>query len=287
MNIHIHRLGIHLQEQDRQRVAPYHQQSMVGLQQGSRQGGILNGAAIDEENHLAPVRAGQAGWADKAGHPQVIFLRNHLQHLARHFNAIQRSQHLAPVAIPAGHQCRAAILIEVKTHFWVCQGITGDQLINMAALGAILLQEFQAGRHIVEQVFHPHHRSNRRAHLLQLPHMPALHPQARRRVGRGRPRSDGQARHRADRGQRLAAKTQRGNAEQVGGALQLAGGVPFYRQRQLASRDAAAIIGNLDLAFARSFDMDGKLAGPSIQGVFQQFFNGRGRALNDFAGRNL
>ena len=67
----------------------------------------------------------------------------------------------------------------------------------------------------------------------------------------------------------------------------LAGGVARERERQLLARDAAAVVGDLDELRAAARELDGDLARAGVEAVFEQFLEGGGGALDDFAGGDL
>ena len=90
-----------------------------------------------------------------------------------------------------------------------------------------------------------------------------------------------------DRGQRLAAKAERADAEQIVGVGDLAGGVAGDGQRQLVGRDAAAVIDDADQLDAPLLDshVDPRRAG--VDGVLQQLLDDAGRPLDHLAGGDL
>src|SRR6185312_6785972 len=103
----------------------------------------------------------------------------------------------------------------------------------------------------------------------------------------GRPRLQADLGDTADGRQRLAAKTQRVDAEEVVQVLQFAGGVAGEGQRQVLGSNTTTIIHNLDevAAAAGHFHIDAHAAG--VDGVFQQFLDDAGGPLDDFAGGYL
>ncbi len=175
MDIHIHFLRRDFDEQGCQRVTPDHQQGVIGLEQGRSQRGILHPAPVDKESDLLAVGTRQRGRADKAGQFKAFFLRHYIQHLAGHVHAVERRQDGPPVAIPGGMQGGGIPLGKFEAHMRVRQGIACQQGVDRPALGGILLEELEARRDIVEQVFHADHRPDRRADLLQLADQAAFH----------------------------------------------------------------------------------------------------------------
>ena len=87
-----------------------------------------------------------------------------------------------------------------------------------------------------------------------------------------------------DRGQRLAAKPERANAEQVVGLGQFARGVAGQGQRQLVDRNAAAVIDHPDHFQPTLADRDVDPRGAGVDGVLHQLFHHARRPLDHLAG---
>jgi hypothetical protein len=96
-----------------------------------------------------------------------------------------------------------------------------------------------------------------------------------------------QMRDRGDRRQRLAAKPERGDCLQIFQASDLAGGVARQRKRQFFPGDALAVVGDTDAADAALDQLHGDIPCAGIEAVFQQFFQGRCRALDHLSSGNL
>ncbi len=99
------------------------------------------------------------------------------------------------------------------------------------------------------------------------------------------PGDEGEARDGPDRRQGLAAEAQGPDRRQVA-AGKLRGGVALDGEVQVVRRHAAAVIDHADQPAAAGLhgDLDGP--GTGIDGVLDQLLHGRGRALDDFAGRD-
>jgi hypothetical protein len=91
----------------------------------------------------------------------------------------------------------------------------------------------------------------------------------------------------ADRGQGLATKAESADAEEILGAVQLAGGVAGEGQGQVFRLDAAAVVHHLDeiRAALGHLDVDAPAAG--VDRILQQFLEDAGGALDDLAGSDL
>ena len=63
--------------------------------------------------------------------------------------------------------------------------------------------------------------------------------------------------------------------------------MPRQCQGQLVGRDSGAIVAHDDPSRATALDIDRHVSGTGVETVFQQFFQDRRRAFDDFAGSNL
>ncbi len=99
----------------------------------------------------------------------------------------------------------------------------------------------------------------------------------------GMARGDGEPRHRADRGQRLAAKPERADAQQVV-AVELGGGVALDRQRQIGAGHAAAVVGDADQPPAAAVGEDLDPARAGVDRVLDQLLDHARRPLDHLAG---
>ena len=94
---------------------------------------------------------------------------------------------------------------------------------------------------------------------------------------------DAESRHRADRGQRLAAETQRANPQEIL-VVELGGGVAVDGERQIGMRHAAAVVGDADAATAAAIGENIDPAGAGVDGVFDQFLDHARRPFHHLAG---
>jgi len=101
------------------------------------------------------------------------------------------------------------------------------------------------------------------------------------------PARDPDACHRSDRGQRLAAESQRGHALEVVERADLAGGVPLQRQREFVGRDAAAVVADEDAAHAALLDAQFDRRGARVDRVLEQLLDDRCGPFDHLAGGDL
>ncbi len=99
----------------------------------------------------------------------------------------------------------------------------------------------------------------------------------------GMARGDGEFRDRADRGQRLAAKAQRADLQQIL-VVELGSGVAIHRKRKIAIGHAAAIVSNADPPPAAAIGEDVDPACAGIDGIFHQLLDHARGTLDHFAG---
>ena len=97
-----------------------------------------------------------------------------------------------------------------------------------------------------------------------------------------RPGGDRQPRHRPDGGQRLAAKAEGRDGEQVA-VRELRGGMPLDREFQIPGAHAASVVDDPDQPAAARLDGDLDGAGAGIDRVLDQFLDGRRRTLDHLA----
>jgi hypothetical protein len=97
------------------------------------------------------------------------------------------------------------------------------------------------------------------------------------------PRRDGETRHRADRGQSLAAKAERVDGEQVV-AFELRGSVAINGQRQIGARHALAVVGDADQPAAAAVGEHVDAMGAGVERVLDQFLDHARRPLDHLAG---
>lgn len=162
-------------------------------------------------------------------------------------------------------------------------------LLKVGKLGFFGTQKFAPRRGVEKQVAY----FDAGAARMRRRRYPRLHPPAFGHYAKAAARiikgvgGQRQARDRADRGQRFAAKPQRADALQITEALYFAGGMTGKRQRQIIFGDPYAIVAHLDQARAALLNLDLDTPACRIDGVFDQLFGHRGRALDHLAGGNL
>ena len=94
-------------------------------------------------------------------------------------------------------------------------------------------------------------------------------------------------RHRRNRRQRLPAKSQGGNVQQVIRIFDLGSRVPLKGQQRVVAHHAAAIVADLDEFLAACLDLDLDAPRAGVQCILQQLLHYAGRPLHHLAGSDL
>ena len=102
-----------------------------------------------------------------------------------------------------------------------------------------------------------------------------------------RPRFEQQARNRGDGRQRLAAKSQRADRQEILHVVQFAGRMPFKCQQSVVAQHAASIVGDADQPPSAVFDLDANTGCARVERILQKLFDDGRRPLDDLARRDL
>ena len=181
----------------------------------------------------------------------------------------------------------AAVVLEREGDLRPCQGDARECLVAMAELGGLAAQELTARRCVEVELGHLDRRTGGARGRLGLGGACAFgadHAAMRRPARAGGER---QARHRGDRGERLAAEAHGGDRLEVFEAADLAGGVPREGERQVLARDALAVVLDLDAPRAAFVEGHRDRPCPGVEAVLEQFLQHRGGPLHDLARRYL
>ena len=177
-----------------------------------------------------------------------------------------------------------ALVPDGKAHVGPRQRVTAHRLKTMRELGGVALEEL-APRGCGEEQFLDLDGAARAACRRAQFAAAGIEQEGAGLIGGAREQRE--FRDRGDGGERLAAKAHGRDRLQIAQAGDLARGVAPERQRQFASRDAAAVILHGDQAHATGDQAHGDLRRARIQRVVHEFAHDRGRALHHFAGRDL
>ncbi len=162
-----------------------------------------------------------------------------------------------------------------------------DDPRDLRRFGAVRLQKLAPRRQVVEEVAHLDGGALGRADLDGRGHRAAVHANLRAALLPARARPQHEVRHRRDRRQRFAAKTEREDGRQIVGAADLAGRVPLDRQPRVLRHHPFAVVLDAHLFLAAELDVDRETPGAGVDRVLDQLLDDRGRTLDDLAGRDL
>ena len=98
---------------------------------------------------------------------------------------------------------------------------------------------------------------------------------------------ESELRDRSNRREGLTAKAMGCNLLEVLHGLNFARGMPSHGQAEIDLRDAAAVVLDPDAPNAAIFEGQVDLLGASVDRIFEQLFDHRGRTLDDLAGCDL
>ena len=180
-----------------------------------------------------------------------------------------------------GHR-RALLAREREGNVRPAHRQAAHHLADRLALAAVALEEFEPRRRGVEEIAHLDagagaERAGFHARLV------AAVDRDRPGVRLARvPRGDGEPRHRADRGQRLAAEAERADVEQVV-VGQLRGGVALDREREVVAGHAGAVVGDADQAASAAVGHDLDVVRAGIERVLDQLLDHARRPLDHLA----
>lgn len=103
----------------------------------------------------------------------------------------------------------------------------------------------------------------------------------------GRGGLEGEAGYAGDGGQGFAAETEGGEAVEVGGFVDLAGGVAFEGEEGVFAVHAGAVVLDPHEGAAAVGELDLDAGGAGVEGVFHQLLHHGGGALHHLAGGDL
>jgi hypothetical protein len=200
---------------------------------------------------------------------------------------VEHSQYFSPIAVAARLERQAFSLAESKANPGISQSVPRHQLVDLASLGNVRLQEFKSRREVEEQILDLNQGPARRTRALRRqglaghdahpgPGILCSHPGCDRQPGNGPYRC-----------QSLAPKSQAFNMKEIIRHRQLAGCMPGHSEGQLFGRYAAPVIRHFDQPPAGLLDADRNFSGAGIQSVLDQLLNHRGRALDDLSSSDL
>ena len=150
-------------------------------------------------------------------------------------------------------------------------------------LGAVGLEKFQPRRRRIKEIADLDAGALRQRRRHDLRFLAAFDRQRPGMRLAGVAGGDAELRHRADRGQRLAAEPERADAQQIL-VVELGGGVAIDRQREVGVGHAAAVVGDADPPPAAAIGENVDPAGAGVDGVLDQFLDHARGTFDHLAG---
>ena len=284
VDIDVHKVGGHFQQQDAARELALHGRALKGHFHARHDGAVAHIAAVDVEMLHAAAGAAALGRGDQAGDPVQSFLGVHLDEVAAELPPQHRIGGAAQLAIAGGDVLQLAFPDEFDADLRVAERHMPYVICHKGALAGVLFEELHAGGGVVEQVLHPDggaHGAGGRLPALLLAAGDAVAGGKLVHLGAGKqlyPRYAGNG------SQCLAPETQRVDAVQVVRFFNFAGGVADEGRRDILGINAGAVIADLDQLYAAGLDADGDLRCTGVDGVFQKLLDHRCRALHHLTG---
>ena len=288
MHVDVDRAVRHVDEHDRDRIAPARHELAVAHRERVQHAAIAHRPPADEQLHAARGGLRELGRAEEALHANAALFARSRDHARRDPRAEQRLRAREAIAIRRRLERGAAVVAQPQMQLRVRHRDPRDELGDVRRLGRLALQELQPRGHVPQEVRDLDARADRRADLGRPP--TSRPPSITTRVAARSPsrrvvsvnRDDAR-----DRRQRLAAKPHRGEPPQIVERAQLRRGVALERLDRIGRRHAAAVVDHADQVTpaAGGLDRDHRRAG--VDRVVDQLLDDRGRSLDDLAGGDL
>ena len=286
MHVHIDKLRIDVDEEDDGGMAVEVERVGAAVR-GVRQDAVLHQPAVDEEELVAAAAEAETA-RDEAGGVNAVDRRVDLLEVRRGVVADDLHDPFAHRRRRREIDDRAAVVLDAERSRGERQRVRGDDCHDGAELGVGGLEELAPGGDVLEQLAHADGRS-------AVARGRARRARARERVafdldrGVGVPGGRGQceAGDAGDRRQCLAAEAQGADLREIVEAADLRGGVALEGQQGVVVPHPRAVVAHLDQLFPAVLedDVDDRCSG--VDGILDELFDDRGRALHDLAGSDL
>ena len=285
MHVHVERVGRHLEEQMHLGAALLDRRHAVGVDDGVRDGLVLDDAPIDEDV-LRPASGPLLGQRrDEAEHQDAASLLAHLEQVGA--VAVELIEPILQRARGRALQHGARSAGQGEPDLGIGERQLRGDARDLPRLGPVRLQELPSRRQIVEEVVDLDDRAWRGRHFLLGRNEAAVHTHFGAAVAVARARPQREVRNGGDRRQRLAAEPVRQDGGEVVGPADLARGMTLERQPRIIRVHPLAVILDPNLLLAAELDVDDDAAGAGINGVLDEFLDDRGRSLDDLTRRDL
>ena len=284
VDIDVHKVGGHFQQQDAARELALHGRALKGHFHARHDGAVAHIAAIDVEMLHTAAGAAALGRGDQAGNPVQPFLGVHLDKVTAELPPQHRVGSAAQLSIAGGDVLQLAVPDEFDTDLRVAERHMTHVICHKGALAGVLFEELHAGGGVVEQVLHPDggaHSTGGRLPALLLTAGDAVAGGKLVHLGAG---EQLYPRHAGNGSQCFTPEAQCVDAVQVIRLFNFAGGVADESRWDILSINTGAVIADLDQLYAAGLDAYGDLRCTGVDGVFQKLLDHRCGALHHLTG---
>ena len=261
-------------------------QFVISLQDGTRQIGALEEAAVDEEILLGIAFLGRSRAADESvdacDRRVGIDIQQVLLDVPSH-----------DIDDPAGQRCglqvvdRGVVGVQFEADLRVAECNTLELRTDLRRRGRALVEEPAAGRHIVKEIAHEELRTHG-AHDRGLRNeLPAVDFGLRSHLVALLARAQFDLRHRGDRGQGLSPESERMQGIDIFHAADLARGMAVEGHAGIDGRHAATVVDDLDQVLAAVAEVDLHGPGPRIERIFHHLLHHRSGPVDHLTRRDL
>lgn len=308
--------GIDFEEEAADGVAAFHEGVVVAFDEGEVDASVFDGPAIDEDMLFVACGAGDAGGADespetnlsdvdgggfriivsglKAGDEAGLEVDGDQGSVG----AMELSEALsegvvARVGVGARHWGElpegALVLDEGEADVGVSESGEGEVMLDVGAFGFFAAEEFSAGGEIEEELADFDGGAVVAGGGADVLDFAAVDDDLGAFAGGvvAFAGGEGEAADAGDAGDGFASEAHGLDGGEVFGALDFAGGVAFEREEGVVAAHAPAVVGDSDEASAAGGDFDGDAGGVGVDGVFDEFLDDGGWALDHFTGCDL
>ena len=246
---------------------------------------IAHRAAIDEEILPERIGARQCGQPGKAGDAHAFAFGIDGNGVGAKIGTEHVAKPRERIVIGGGGpgDRRTLFAGEREGDIGPAHGKTAHHFAHRFGFAAVGFEKFQARGRGVKQIAHFYCGALRQRGRLDVGFVAGIDGERPGMRLAGVPRGDDQPRHRADRGQSLAAKAERLNRQQIV-AVELGGGVAVDAEIEIGARHAGAVVGDADEAAAAAVGQHVDALGAGVERVLDQFLDHARRALDHLAG---
>ena len=211
----------------------------------------------------------------------------HLQHGSSRLGTIDCKQGFSGHAVAGTGERDTAIHHQLETYPWEDQRVPADQFLDAGSFSRRGLKELAPSGQISEQVQNLDGGPRRATLTPSRDRLSPEHLQAKAAGIQWPSGGDDGAGDGGDAGQGFASKTQCRDGVQLFLAVDLAGGMALKGYGNFFGGDPVAVVDDLNLLNATGLDLNRDLAGPGVDGVFDQFFDHRRRTFHHLSGGDL